>query len=253
MENVYILQPEISDRSEALHDEAVALIESAGAAYAGTMYARIREVNPATYIGEGKLAELCERLRGLDVTVLSEKLSSKNVAESIFSVTGSGTKSMGAGVNYVTTTTPSTSGLYGSWNTSISYSFEDNISTALVTTLGSGTYSSAALSVSYTGAGAKAYLTLVDSTGEATTLTGTNTTLKSSDFGSVNSLTFNTDYVEYLQVHDSYYEHSVGTYETVNSSAIQAASIPEPSAFGLLAGLGALALVASRRRRTKRA
>ena len=189
----------------------------------------------------------------LDVTVLSEKLSSKDVAESIFSVTGSGTKSMGAGVNYVTTTTPSTSGLYGSWDTKISYSFEDSISTALVATLGSGTYSSAALSVSYTGAGAKAYLTLVDSTGEETTLTGTNTTLKFSDFGRVNSLTFNTDYVEYLQVHDSYYEHSVGTYETVNSSAIQAASIPEPSAFGLLAGLGALALVASRRRRTKRA
>ena len=70
MENVYILQPVISDRSEALHDEAVALIESAGAAYAGTMYARIREINPATFIGEGKLAELCERLRGLDVTVL---------------------------------------------------------------------------------------------------------------------------------------------------------------------------------------
>lgn len=70
MENVYILQPILSDDHTVLHDEAVALIESAGAAYAGTMYAKIREINPATFIGEGKLAELNERLRGLDVTVL---------------------------------------------------------------------------------------------------------------------------------------------------------------------------------------
>lgn len=70
MENVYILQPVLAENSDILHDEAVALIESAGAAYAGTMYAKIREINPATFIGEGKLAELNERLRDLDVTVL---------------------------------------------------------------------------------------------------------------------------------------------------------------------------------------
>ena len=70
MENVYILQPVFSERSGVLHDEAVALIESAGAAYAGTLYAKIREINPATFIGEGKLAELNELLEGLDVTVL---------------------------------------------------------------------------------------------------------------------------------------------------------------------------------------
>ena len=70
MENVYILQPVLSDDYAVLHEEAVALIESAGAAYAGTLYAKIREINPATFIGEGKLAELNELLRGLDVTVL---------------------------------------------------------------------------------------------------------------------------------------------------------------------------------------
>ena len=70
MENVYILQPVFSERSGVLHDEAVALIGSAGAAYAGTLYAKIREINPATFIGEGKLAELNELLEGLDVTVL---------------------------------------------------------------------------------------------------------------------------------------------------------------------------------------
>lgn len=70
VENVYILQPVLGEDCETTHAEAVALIESAGAAYAGTMYAKIREINPATFIGEGKLQELNERLRDLDVTVL---------------------------------------------------------------------------------------------------------------------------------------------------------------------------------------
>ena len=41
----------------------------------------------------------------------------------------------------------------------------------------------------------------------------------------------------------------VGIYDAVLSTTEMASMIPEPSAFGLLAGLGALALVASRRRR----
>lgn len=69
-ENVYILQPVTDASAEALHSEAVALIESAGASYAGTLYAKIREVNPATYLGEGKVEELRQRLEGLDLTVL---------------------------------------------------------------------------------------------------------------------------------------------------------------------------------------
>ena len=70
-ENVYIIQPVLPESSsDALHAEAVALIESAGATYAGTLYARIREINPATFLGEGKAAELKERLEGLDLTVL---------------------------------------------------------------------------------------------------------------------------------------------------------------------------------------
>ncbi len=69
-EIVYIIQPVFGAESRELHEEAVALIESAGAQYAGTIYQNIREINPATYIGEGKLEELKERLEGLDVTVL---------------------------------------------------------------------------------------------------------------------------------------------------------------------------------------
>lgn len=69
-ENVYIIQPVTDQSADALHAEAVALIESAGASYAGTMYAKIHEINPATYLGEGKIAELREQLAGLDLTIL---------------------------------------------------------------------------------------------------------------------------------------------------------------------------------------
>ncbi|MDE6274020.1 MAG: GTPase HflX, partial [Clostridiales bacterium] len=57
-EIVYVIQPITDDRYKILHEEIVALIESAGASYAGTIYQNIREINPATYIGEGKLMEL---------------------------------------------------------------------------------------------------------------------------------------------------------------------------------------------------
>ncbi len=73
LEKIYIIQPvteEVSSSARSVHDETISLIESAGAVYAGTIYQRIREVNPSTFIGTGKLAELRERLDGLDLTIL---------------------------------------------------------------------------------------------------------------------------------------------------------------------------------------
>ncbi len=74
LEKIYIIQPitrENSAKYKILQAEAVALIESAGAVYAGTIYQNIREINAATFIGEGKLQELYERLLGLDeITIL---------------------------------------------------------------------------------------------------------------------------------------------------------------------------------------
>ena len=73
IEKIYIIQPitrENAEKYKVLHEEAISLIESAGAVYAGTIYQNIREINPATYIGEGKLAQLYEILEGLDITVL---------------------------------------------------------------------------------------------------------------------------------------------------------------------------------------
>ena len=69
-EKIYIIQPVLGENYRSLQQEAVSLIESSGSAYAGTIYQNMREINPATYIGAGKLSELRERLAGLDITVL---------------------------------------------------------------------------------------------------------------------------------------------------------------------------------------
>ena len=71
VEKVYIIQPRINENCRVLHDEAVSLIESAGAAYCGTTYQTIKKINPATYLGTGKLAHIKELLCGLeDITIL---------------------------------------------------------------------------------------------------------------------------------------------------------------------------------------
>ena len=74
LEKIYIIQPitrENAHNYRVLHEEAVSLIESAGAVCAGTIYQNVREINAATFIGEGKLQELALRLDGLhEITVL---------------------------------------------------------------------------------------------------------------------------------------------------------------------------------------
>ncbi len=74
LEKIYIIQPitrENASKYKVLHEEAVSLIESAGALYAGTIYQNVREINASTFVGAGKLAELYERLDGLEeITVL---------------------------------------------------------------------------------------------------------------------------------------------------------------------------------------
>ena len=74
LEKIYIIQPitrENEEKYTVLHAEAISLIESAGAVYVGTIYQKVREINAATFIGEGKLRELQETLSDLDdVTVL---------------------------------------------------------------------------------------------------------------------------------------------------------------------------------------
>ncbi len=74
IEKIYIIQPitrENVNKYQTLQEEAVSLIESAGALYAGTIYQNVREINAATFVGMGKLSELRERLEGLEgITIL---------------------------------------------------------------------------------------------------------------------------------------------------------------------------------------
>lgn len=70
LERIFIIQPVENEKFRILHEEAVALIESAGAEYDGTAYQNIREIHPATYVGEGKLQEIAEILGDSDTTVL---------------------------------------------------------------------------------------------------------------------------------------------------------------------------------------
>ena len=71
MEKVYVIQPILNDDYKIEHEEIISLIESSDGVYAGTIYQKIREINPATFIGEGKLLELRERLMGLEeITIL---------------------------------------------------------------------------------------------------------------------------------------------------------------------------------------
>ena len=74
-ERIYIIQPIENDRYQILHDEIVALIESAGAEYIDTIYQNIREINPATYVGEGKLAELKPLISEDDTVLFNGELS----------------------------------------------------------------------------------------------------------------------------------------------------------------------------------
>lgn len=71
MEKVYIIQPILDENFKRLHDEAIALIGSAGGVYVGSCFQNIREINAATFIGSGKLKEIAEAIEGLEeLTVL---------------------------------------------------------------------------------------------------------------------------------------------------------------------------------------
>lgn len=71
LEKVYIIQPKTAQNYKVLHEEAISLIESAGAAYCGTIYQAIKKISPSTFVGSGKLEKLRQLLSGLDdITIL---------------------------------------------------------------------------------------------------------------------------------------------------------------------------------------
>lgn len=71
IEKIFIIQPILNDNYKSEHAEAISLIESADALYIDTLFQKVRQIHPATFVGEGKLKELKDRLAGLDdITVL---------------------------------------------------------------------------------------------------------------------------------------------------------------------------------------
>lgn len=71
LEKIYIIQPILNYDCTSEHEEAISLVESADAVYVDTIFQKIREISPSTYIGSGKLQTLKERLEGLEgITVL---------------------------------------------------------------------------------------------------------------------------------------------------------------------------------------
>ncbi|MDE7084611.1 MAG: GTPase HflX [Clostridia bacterium] len=62
MEKIYIIQPILDGNYKRLHDEAIDLIKSAGGVYIGSCFQNIKEINAATFIGSGKLAEIAAAL-----------------------------------------------------------------------------------------------------------------------------------------------------------------------------------------------
>jgi GTP-binding protein HflX len=80
-ERAWLLAPSLGDAPRALVEESLrelrALAKTAGAETVGETVCKLRAVNPATYIGRGKLAELAELLRdhSVDLAVFDEDLS----------------------------------------------------------------------------------------------------------------------------------------------------------------------------------
>lgn len=71
IEKIYIIQPILGENYRRIHDEAIALIESAGGVYVGSCFQNIKEINAATFIGSGKLAEIASALEGVEqLTIL---------------------------------------------------------------------------------------------------------------------------------------------------------------------------------------
>ena len=175
--------------------------------------------------------------------------------------TGSGTGDLltaGAAGGDVSVFSPNTNvGNGGTWTTTFSYSGVSGIDTLdsisiFATTFGStGAYQTVDRTITFN---------VSLKSGTTTLASGTNTlTFKSNNTENGQSIDFSFASVDVSSYSDLTVEVSAqrgqnetsGTFVGLKSVAFSGSAIPEPSAFGLLAGIGALALAVSRRRRSR--
>lgn len=181
----------------------------------------------------------------LDAQAFQNSILAGNVNTNIFT----GNNKIGLGINFISSS--STSGIYGSWDGGAPnrpiVSLEEsstNLSTGLKTLFTSNTYTSAAITYQITGNGTRTYLTLIDSEGMITTLSGKEDGLKAGNFGPLSSFTYGADYVKYLVVDNTV----LSAEDSINANlAIINAMVPEPATASL--GLLGLAALLMRRRR----
>ena len=160
------------------------------------------------------------------------------------------------GAVYVNTDKINNSGLYARWGettnwNSVQWQGNFNLSdlNGDVAGTGWGSVSFAGLVYSFSATnGTTVAFTLLDASGNAIVDSYvTAGTLKSASAG-VAALTFD-DSVATSYYFNSYMGGNADNMKALSNLAATTAPIPEPSTFGLLAGLGALALVGTRRRR----
>jgi len=165
------------------------------------------------------------------------------------------------GIKYDGYSSAKTAGLFGSWSSDFNtYALTEgsgNGSNYIGATSTSGqglnsfftsnTVTAAALTFTLSSSATNVYLTLKTSSGNTittTTLTGSNSSLKASGFGPLSTLAYDASLVTYLTVDGTVLSED----NAKKQNEANLIAVPEPSAFGLLAGLGAIALAVSRRR-----
>ncbi len=188
----------------------------------------------------------------LDAEALQALLTSTSLDKiELASITGTST-SIGVGTNYSSSSGVATSkSLFGYTGSTYNFQFGDLSSTNFISMTD---YVYAALTLTLSSSGTSCYLTLLNSEGIYTTYSGTASSLKSSSMGGITKVSYNTDYVTYLVLDNTVLDATSAA--SANVSAIQAvmiSSVPEPSLFGIFAGISALALAGTRRKQRSRA